>query len=315
MSKKIKLRVVVLGNNDMTSDIVFSNLLTTDEVEILYIADTASLFASKEKKRTLQALKLLTRMDYRYWTYLAYTNAMFAMRSLITKFLSKLKINSNSISLRDLAAAQKLEYEKIDDFNSKSFKQKLRALKPDLVVIRINQILDDDFLSIPRYGTWCLHSSILPSYGGYTAEFHSLRNNEEKLGSTLFNVDATIDCGCPLFQTAFPSTLKRSLFNHMIQNNLMAAELITSSVFDFSCSRTIERKIVRPVPNESYFRWPLKRDIDQFKVHGRSLMDFNEIFILAIACFLPFGKRADFKKYMMCKMKISWQTTLPYNKT
>lgn len=80
--------------------------------------------------------------------------------------------------------------------NEPNFVNKLRDYSPDLFVLAgYNQILKNDLISIPRYGTLNLHGGKLPEYRGVAPINWQIINGETKGGCCIIIVDEGIDTG------------------------------------------------------------------------------------------------------------------------
>jgi methionyl-tRNA formyltransferase len=73
---------------------------------------------------------------------------------------------------------------------------KLKELKPDfIVVVAFGQILSQEILDIPKYGSVNLHASLLPDYRGAAPINFAIINGEKKAGNTTMLMDAGLDTG------------------------------------------------------------------------------------------------------------------------
>ena len=161
----------------------------------------------------------------------------------------------------------------------------LRDLKPDLLVIRVSTILDEELLAIPRLGTWCIHSSLLPAYGGIAGEFQALREKQPQIGSTVFEVTPKLDDGPPLAQSSLQTSMPSSLFSHIIANNNAAGALLVEMVSTLSSGDDPKRPLLNEGLEHSYFSWPKAAQVDSFLSSGRKLITVREVFRLAAAAF------------------------------
>ena len=93
--------------------------------------------------------------------------------------------------------AMDLDYPTIDveDPKSDEFAEKLRQLKPDLLVVVAFRILPDDILSIPTIGSINLHASLLPKYRGAAPIHWAIIKGEEETGCSVFFLDEKVDTG------------------------------------------------------------------------------------------------------------------------
>jgi len=71
----------------------------------------------------------------------------------------------------------------------------LRALHADIFVVVAFRMLPEEVWSIPPFGTFNLHASLLPQYRGAAPINHAIFNGETKTGVTTFMIDREIDTG------------------------------------------------------------------------------------------------------------------------
>jgi methionyl-tRNA formyltransferase len=71
----------------------------------------------------------------------------------------------------------------------------MRSAKPDVVINQAQEILRDEFLSIPKIGCLNRHNSLLPRHRGRFSPFWVLYNEEAETGVTIHFVTSRIDAG------------------------------------------------------------------------------------------------------------------------
>ena len=71
----------------------------------------------------------------------------------------------------------------------------LRELAPDVMVVVAFRMLPKDVWSIPTYGTFNLHASLLPKYRGAAPIHWAIINGEQQTGVTTFFINEQIDTG------------------------------------------------------------------------------------------------------------------------
>lgn len=80
--------------------------------------------------------------------------------------------------------------------NNEEFIQKLRDLKPDvIIVVAYGKILPEEILNIPKYGCINVHGSLLPKYRGAAPIQWSIIKGEEETGITTMYMDKGMDTG------------------------------------------------------------------------------------------------------------------------
>lgn len=103
--------------------------------------------------------------------------------------------------LSTIALKYKIPRIKADLANEDSFKQQLRELNPDLVIIGSwGEILKKDVIDIPKLATVNCHPSLLPKHRGANPYASVLKMGENYTGITFHIVDEGIDTGKILFQ-------------------------------------------------------------------------------------------------------------------
>lgn len=85
-----------------------------------------------------------------------------------------------------------LQPEKLGD---EAFVERIRDLKPDVQIVMAYRMIPECVFSIPRYGTFNIHTSLLPSYRGAAPINRAIMNGETQSGITTFLLDATMDTG------------------------------------------------------------------------------------------------------------------------
>lgn len=77
----------------------------------------------------------------------------------------------------------------------------LRKYEADVfVVAAFGQILSQEILDMPRYGSLNIHGSLLPKYRGASPIQQVIINGEEETGVTIMQMDAGIDTGDMLYK-------------------------------------------------------------------------------------------------------------------
>lgn len=98
--------------------------------------------------------------------------------------------------------ARKHDLNVLQPLNLKSdeFITALKALNADLFIVVAFRMLPEAVWSIPQFGTFNLHGSLLPKYRGAAPIHWAIINGETKSGLTTFLLDQKIDTGGILLQ-------------------------------------------------------------------------------------------------------------------
>ena len=82
------------------------------------------------------------------------------------------------------------------------FQEVLEGLEPDIIVVAaFGQILSQEILDLPHYGSLCIHASLLPAYRGASPINRVIMDGQKKSGVTIMQMDAGIDTGDILTQS------------------------------------------------------------------------------------------------------------------
>lgn len=102
----------------------------------------------------------------------------------------------------------------------KEFINTLTGYNADIFVVVAFRMLPKEVWSIPRFGTFNLHASLLPDYRGAAPINHAVINGEKITGVTTFMIDDKIDTGeiiarkeCPISDTDSAGTLHDKLMD------------------------------------------------------------------------------------------------------
>lgn len=91
-----------------------------------------------------------------------------------------------------------------DNLKDADFINELKRFSPDLFVVIAFRILPAEVFTIPKYGTFNLHASLLPKYRGAAPINWALINGETETGVTTFFLKAKVDTGDVIFRKSIP---------------------------------------------------------------------------------------------------------------
>jgi methionyl-tRNA formyltransferase len=107
--------------------------------------------------------------------------------------------------VKEVALSHGLEVHTPEKFNTRSFRQVLSDLEPDLmVVVAYGKIFRSRALAIPRLGCVNLHASLLPRYRGVAPANWAIINGETETGVTTIFMDEGIDTGDMILSRTVP---------------------------------------------------------------------------------------------------------------
>ena len=185
----------------------------------------------------------------------------YSFKYLVSKFNSKTNV-FKLLNLNDIPII-KLEYP-INNINSVN---KIKLFKPDLLVsILGNQIFKEPILNLAPKGCINLHTALLPKYRGLMPTFWVLKNNEKKTGVSVFFVDKGIDSG-PIIVQEEVEIGNRTQEELILHTKKLGMEAIAKSI-DLIQKEEVQL-IVNDISQKTYFTFPTKRDVLEFKRNGK----------------------------------------------
>jgi methionyl-tRNA formyltransferase len=108
------------------------------------------------------------------------------------------KINKSAI--KKYAEGQNLNILQPINLKDPIFLENLEKLQADLQIVVAFRMLPKQVWSMPKYGTFNLHASLLPDYRGAAPINWAIINGENKSGVTTFFINEKIDTGAILLQ-------------------------------------------------------------------------------------------------------------------
>ena len=129
-----------------------------------------------------------------------------------------------------------------------AFLDELRALKADLQIVVAFRMLPEVVWSMPKYGTFNLHGSLLPQYRGAAPINWAIINGDKETGVTTFFLKHEIDTGQIIKQKRLPIADTDNV--GVVYDSLMriGAGLVTETV-DMILSGEVET-----VPQEQFYK-------------------------------------------------------------
>ncbi len=140
-----------------------------------------------------------------------------------------------------------------------AFIEELRQLQPELIVVAAyGQILPQAILDLPRHGCLNVHTSLLPQYRGAAPIQWAILDGLSETGVTIMRMDAGLDTGDILTQTATPITADdnaQTLHDRLAQ---LGGALLVQSIPDYIAGRIAPRP--QPAAQATYARKITKGD-------------------------------------------------------
>jgi len=100
--------------------------------------------------------------------------------------------------VKKYALSQNFNILQPEKLKNADFLNELKSLEADLFIIVAFRMLPKEVWSMPKYGTFNIHGSLLPQYRGAAPINWAIINGETKTGVTSFFIDEKIDTGATL---------------------------------------------------------------------------------------------------------------------
>ena len=169
--------------------------------------------------------------DFSNPTLLACNNS-FNLKAVVTNKLKKMGRGQKILDtpVMTLAKEENLKIIEGVDLNDASFIDQLKDLNPDFFVVVAYRILPESLLSIPKYGSINIHSSLLPKYRGAAPIQHALLNQEDSTGVSTFLIEPKVDTGKIIDQLKIEITKNDNYGSLSKKLSEAGADLIESSI-------------------------------------------------------------------------------------
>lgn len=106
--------------------------------------------------------------------------------------------------VKQYAVSQGLKVLQPEKLKDELFIEELRSLQADLQIVVAFRMLPEIVWSMPRFGTFNLHASLLPQYRGAAPINWAIINGEKETGITTFFLQHDIDTGDMIEQVRIP---------------------------------------------------------------------------------------------------------------
>ncbi len=107
--------------------------------------------------------------------------------------------------VKQAAAASAIPVWQPASLRQSEIQAELAALAPDLMIVTAyGLLLPEQVLSLPRYGCWNIHASLLPRWRGAAPIQRAIEAGDETTGITIMQMDKGLDTGDMLLQAAQP---------------------------------------------------------------------------------------------------------------
>lgn len=140
------------------------------------------------------------------------------------------------------------------NLKSEDFLDQLKALKANLQIVVAFRMLPKVVWSMPEYGTFNLHASLLPDYRGAAPINWAIINGETETGVTTFFIDEKIDTGEIILQektSIAPEDNAGTLHDKLM---VLGADLVVKTVREIEAGTVQTQKQVAEHPLKQAFK-------------------------------------------------------------
>lgn len=160
-------------------------------------------------------------------------------------------------AVKKMAKKNNLPVIQPESLKSEQFKEELESYKPHLQIVVAFKILPPNIFTLPEYGTFNLHASLLPQYRGAAPINHAILNGEKETGVTTFLLDNKVDTGKVIDQKKVPvdenddaGTLHDKLMYKGAELVIETAEAILNNNYTLTNQKDLikENEVIKKAP-------------------------------------------------------------------
>ncbi len=171
-----------------------------------------------------------------------------------------------------------------ESLNDENFQNQLKDLKADLFVIVAFRILPKSVFTLPKFGSFNLHGSLLPKYRGAAPIQWALINGDSETGLTTFFLQEKVDTGNMILQEKINIDKTDNLGSLHDKMSLAGSELVmkTIDLIKTGNVKTFQQdnSLASPAPKITKETCKINWDFEAEKIHNlvRGLSPFHGAF-------------------------------------
>jgi methionyl-tRNA formyltransferase len=220
---------------------------------------TGSIFSLAKRMYNFYGLRDFVKQSYKY-AISKIKNVLFRFNLLDKNFSVEYFVKDNNINL--------LPY---SDANSNQFNKFIKSENIDLIVsVSASQIFNKEILNTPKYGCINLHNAPLPKYRGMLPNFWQMYHDEDYSVLTIHKMVEKLDQGQIIYQKKTKIESWMALDDLIKVTKTNSAQALWKVLKDFK-EDNIEYKEMPDIEG-SYFSFPNKEDVKEFKEKGKKLL-------------------------------------------
>lgn len=214
----------------------------------------------------------LAKRMYNFYGFIDFIKQSY--KYAVSKFkdiLYSIGILKSNFSVEYFAKNNDINLLSYTDVNSNKFIQFINDKDIDLIVsVSASQIFNSQILDLPTYGCINLHNAPLPKYRGMLPNFWQMYHDEDYSVLTIHEMVEELDQGRIIYQK------KTKIKEWMSLDDLIKVTKANSAQALWKVLEDFENRIVKyqqmPEIEGSYFSFPTRKDVQEFKSKGKKLL-------------------------------------------
>ena len=257
------MRLVIIASMNLYSSLIGKQLFADDRWNVVGVVETKRVFRSA---RSFAGLLLRGRCSL---SFLFFKTA----ETLVYRFLDS-SGRAATPALDRIARRRGVPVVATRELNSKATLRLIRQFAPDLIVsISASEPFGSRLRAIPRLGAINVHAARLPRYRGLAPYFWVLFAGEESTGVTVHRIDGGLDTGPIIRQRPVMIATSDTAQSLFLRCSFVAAEELHEAVAAVLEGTADERL---QDSGGSYYSWPSRRAVKEFRAQGHSLWKLRE---------------------------------------
>jgi len=119
----------------------------------------------------------------------------------------------------------------------------IQEINPDIILTAAyGKLLRENIISVPKYGSWNIHASLLPKYRGAAPIQRAIENGEKETGVSVFRIVPELDAGPVAVKKSFEISVNDNFENVFNKTLELSKKLIVDFLNNFD-SYTPEEQI------------------------------------------------------------------------
>lgn len=155
--------------------------------------------------------------------------------------------------------------------NGGPFLEKVKSMHLDLIIsVAAPVIFKEKLIALPRLGCMNIHNGKLPRYRGMLPNFWQMYHGEKSVGVTIHEINPGIDDGRIILQKDVDMNPNETLESIIKRTKRMGAHFMAEAIERIKTGNVTYME--NPATEGSYFSFPTKEDVKEFKRRGKRIM-------------------------------------------